>query len=152
MSYKQATSLTQKVELSAGYSAQVRALRADEEDAIQAIFLGAPKQRASVKTIGSGNTQQVETDSTVDFDTSAKIKRTLLFGVVSWTLDGDPGDDVDAAGILKITESNLRILTGGDRNKLFLAITNLTEPPALGEGDASQNGATPSSKEIQIPA
>lgn len=136
MSYRKASALTSVVELSTTnektgkpYSVQVRALRGDEEDAVQAIFLGGGKTKAQATTVGT----ETSSVANLEFDNAALLRETCLKGIVSWDLDGDPGDDVDTSGILKVTIANLACLTGGDRNKIFTAINDLTEPPSVTE-------------------
>lgn len=124
--YEAATSLTDTVHLSGDYRAQVRALRADEEDAVQAAYLGSRKQRAAVQT----NQGATSTSVDLEMDNGALIRETLLRGIASWTLD-----DVDGT-IWPVDAAHLGKLTGGDRNKLFVAITTLTGPP----DDAEKKG------------
>ena len=159
MGYKSDARLTTPVALATinaktgkPYVAQVRALKGDEEDVIQAFFMGEKKQKAKVRTTGSGKDTQVETDSSVEFDSSAKIAKTLLFGIVSWDLGADPGDDADESGMLRVSEANIAELSAPDRNKLFKAINDLTDPPDEEEKKASPNGSTTSSKATKTPA
>lgn len=119
MGYLEATSITRTVPLSAGYSATVQALRAPDEDAVQAALLGSRKQRASAQTVRSETTTNLD----LEMDSAAQVQETLLRGIVSWTLD-------DAQGVVvPVDAAHLAWLTGGDRNTLFVAINELTAPP-----------------------
>lgn len=125
MSYAAKIAAGKPVDLSHGYKATCRALRADEEDEVQALYLGSRKTKANAQTVNKVTTTSVA----MEVDNPTLVRETLLRGIVSWTLDGDKGDDMDDRGILRITAPNLAKLSGGDRNLLFKTINDLTEPP-----------------------
>lgn len=130
MGYLEATGITKTIQLSQGYSAVVKALRGDDEDAVQAALMGSRKTKASF--------QGEATNINLEMDNAAQIQETLLRGIESWTID-------DASGVVvKVDVPHLAWLTGGDRNLLYVAINNLTTPPDDAEKKGSPNDSTSS--------
>jgi hypothetical protein len=128
MPYRDKIAAGKEIQLSHDYKATVRALKADEEDEVQALYLGSRKTKANAQTVNKVTTTSVA----IEADNPVLMRETLLRGIVKWDLDGDPVKDeghMDSKGILLITERNLKELSGGDRNLLFKTINDLTEPP-----------------------
>lgn len=152
MGYEEATELIQVVPLSAGYTATIHVLRADDETELQAILLGARKNRS--KTILQGKGDPI---TTIEQETDGQAYQvaTILRGVSVdpvtnlplWTLDDREGRiwPLDAAHVKK--------LTAPDFNALFKAIQELgTEPDKSGTGtresvaaDDADSGSHPDS-------
>jgi hypothetical protein len=126
MSYTTATTLATTVTLPSGYTAQVRKLRRDEGFAARAALLG--HMRVVSKADG---TAQLEADR--EPDQEAYTEKLLLAGITGWTLDGDPGDDMDEHGILRITPENLNKLTDEDAQVLVTAIQALSTTATAAE-------------------
>ncbi len=130
--------LTEKVDLSAGYTAFVRALTKRDEDACQAALIGSRKSRARWEQEPGAKLGRTTVEQ--DLDQSVYSNEKLCRGITSWDLDGDPGDDMDERGILRVTPANVEKLSGPDSTALLEAIDRLGAPLAPTQPTSTPSG------------
>lgn len=127
--------ITERVELSNGYSANIGLLSKQDNDACRAALLGGSKTTGKYE---AEDNKPGRTTVDQSLDDAAYVRALLARGIKSWDLDDDNGQ------ILPVNEQTVEILSGPDSDALVKAIKALNggiskddKSPADAAGGAS---------------